>query len=310
VYGISLVASANLFGVNHIPVRFLGFIFLAMLAYVIAYFLSSLRIRFPLAIVIMSIVVLSPPISLLAQRGNIDILIAFLIAVGIQGIQNGRASLGFVLIMLTVLLKFYTLPLLLFLLFDKRFRKPEYIVSASIVLLVTMVNFSLIAVLPSDGTYAAFGNRAVYYYLQHAELFSLNTPRILGDLTGFTLVIVAVLSLTVLGSHFKSVFKDLRAEKSLNVPNAFLIVGISCYMLGMSYDYRLIFLILPMMTIRIPSFRVSKALKAFLVLAVAYTSFNSMTFVQLIGDFLIGCIISLFLFLFLSSMSSQFEAKE
>jgi CDP-glucose 4,6-dehydratase len=30
VYGISLVASANLFGVNHIPVRFLGFIFLAM----------------------------------------------------------------------------------------------------------------------------------------------------------------------------------------------------------------------------------------------------------------------------------------
>jgi hypothetical protein len=142
------------------------------------------------------------------------------------------------------------------------------------------------------------------------ELFSPNTPRILGDLTGFTLVIVAVLSLTVLGSHFKSVFKDLRVEKSLNVPNAFLIVGISCYMLGMSYDYRLIFLILPMMTIRIPSFRVSKALKAFLVLAVAYTSFNSMTFVQLIGDFLIGCLISLFLFLFLLSMSSQFEAKE
>jgi hypothetical protein len=299
VYGFSLVAVSEFLGINHIPIHFLGYVLLAMLAYVIAYFLALLKIRLVLTIIVMIVVILSPPVSLLAQRANIDILIAFLILIGIQSIRIGARPIGFFLITLTVLIKFYTLPLLLLLLLEKPFRKSGYILSALVAFFATIANFSLIVALPSDGTYAAFGNRAVHYYLQAAQFYSINTPRVFGDLIGFITVIMVVLSLMVMNSRFKDIFDGLKVEKTLNVPNAFMILGISCYMFGMNYDYRLIFLILPLLVIPTRVHKTDKTVKTILVLTVAYTSFNSALFVQGIGDIVIGNIISLLVFLFL-----------
>lgn len=309
VYGISLVFLADIFGINHIPIHLLGIVFLGMLAFVLAYFVSAIKVRFFSATSIMIILVLSPPISLLAQRGNIDILIAFLVLIGIESIRYGMRVIGFVLIALTVLIKFYTLPLMLLILLQKQFRKPFYFASALILNAATMVNFSMIRALPSDGTYAAFGNRAIYYYLQDLRLFHPQTPRFLGDLTGLILVTLVIIFMTLLNRIYKTAFDCFVLKKNLEVPNAFLLIGISCYMFGMSYDYRLIFLMLPMILIQGRGLVGDRLVQTLLILTVAFTSFNSTLLVQFVGDIVIGVVISLLIFLFLRSIRARTDSR-
>jgi hypothetical protein len=301
VYGFLLVAVGDLFGINHIPTRILGFISLAILAYVIAYFLSALKVKYVLTLVIMLVLVLSPPVSLLAQRANIDILIAFLTILGFHAIRHKFNVIGFFLITLTVFIKFYTLLLLFLLLFQKPFRKPIYFLLTLVIVISTVVNFSLIKSLPSDGVYAAFGNRSIYYYLQDAQLLQANAPNILGDLSGLILVITVVVALLAVDSRFKNIFSGLNVDKSLGAPNAFLYIGLSCYMLGMSYDYRLVYFLLPMLLFQTRIVVLDGIFKYFFIIAVAYTSFNGMYFVQLVGDILIGLLTSFLLFLFVRS---------
>jgi len=301
VYGFLFVAAGDLFGINHIPIRFLGFVFLAILAFVIAYFLSALKVKYVSALALMLILVLSPPISLLAQRGNIDILIAFLTILGFHAIRHRFNVIGFVLITLTVFIKFYTLPLLFLLLFQKVFRKPIYFISTLVVLIASVVNFSLIKTLPSDGVYAAFGNRAIYYYLQDAQLFHRNTPHLFGDLSGLIIVISVVIALLAVDTRFKNIFSGLVLDKSLGASYAFLCIGLSCYLFGMSYDYRLVFFLLPMLLFQTRIDLFDRMFKYFFIIAIAYTSFNGVYFVQLVGDILIGLLTSFLLFLFLRS---------
>jgi hypothetical protein len=310
VYGIPLVATARLFGIDQIPISILGHVFLAMLAFVIAYFLSALKIRLGSAIMVMIFLVLTPPVSLLAQRGNIDILISFLILVGIWTSQKGFGALGFSLIVFTVLIKFYTLPLLLVLLFQKKFRKPVYVLSGLIVLSGVVVNFSLIRALPTNGNYGAFGNRAIYFYLQDAQIFSVDTPRIFGDLVGLLLLMLVVIALITFDFRFKRVFYDLKIDRGVDVQNAFLIIGITCYLFGMSYDYRLIYLILPMLVFKPRIHSSDRIVKYCLILAVAWTSFNSSLFVQLVGDIVIGIVIGFYLFFFLRRLKLLTYSRE
>jgi hypothetical protein len=310
VYGIPLVATARIFGIHQISISILGHIFLAMLAFVFAYFLSISKIRLRSAVVAMVFLVLTPPISLLAQRGNIDILIAFLILVGIKASQNGLRPIGFFLIATTALIKFYTLPLLLVLLLQKQFRKPVYISSGLIVLFGVVANFSLIRTLPSNGNYGAFGNRGIYFYLQDAQLFSIDTPRILGDLVGLVLLMSVIFTLALVDFRFKRVFKGLKVDGDIDVQNAFLIVGITCYLFGMNYDYRLIYLILPMLVFKERNLFSDKILKYFLILTVAWTSFNASLFVQLVGDIVIGSLTGLYLFFFLRRLKVVFGSRE
>jgi hypothetical protein len=310
VYGIPLVATARLFGINQVPISIVGHIFLAMLAFVIAYFLSILKIRLRSAVMVMVFLVLSPTVSLLAQRGNIDILIAFLILMGITASQNGLRPIGFFLIASTALIKFYTLPLLLVLLFQKQFRKPVYISSGSIVLFGVVANFSLIRALPSNGNYGAFGNRGIYFYLQDAQIFSIDTPRILGDFVGLVLLMSVMIVFIAIDFRFKRVFKGLKIDGDIDVQNAFLIVGIACYLFGMSYDYRLIYLILPMLLFKSRNLSSDKILKYSLILTVAWTSFNSSLFLQLVGDIVIGGLIGLYLFFFLRRLKVVSDSRE
>ena len=310
VYGFLLVAAGDLFGINHISTSILGFIFLAILAYVIAYFLSALKVKFVSSLVIMLVLVLSPPVSLLAQRANIDIFIAFLTILGFQAIQHRVNAIGFVLIALTVLIKFYTLPLLFLLLFQKTFRKPIYFISTLVILVVAIINFSLIKSLPADGVYAAFGNRSFYYYLQDAQLLPTNIPNFFRDLSGLVLVITVVVALLVVDSRFKNISGDLTLDKRLDAPNAFLCIGLSCYMFGMSYDYRLIFFLLPMLLFQTEVIFFDGIFKYFFITAIAFTSFNTNIFVQLVGDILIGLLTSFLLFLFLRSVHGLPVSKE
>lgn len=298
VYGLALVLFGKVLHLDLFPISVFGYLFLAILAFSIAYFLSLAKLGFKSAILISTLLIISPPFSLLAQRGNIDIFVILLVILGVTAFQRDRFFFAFLLIAITVLLKFYTLPLFLILVMQSGFKRFFYRATGALIVLLGVVNFLMIPTLPSNGTYAAFGNRAIYFYLTDAGLLSLDVPQIVGDLIGLLLLLTLITLFTVLKRKGSQNLEVNSSDFQLNVPSSFLIVSFSCYIFGMNYDYRLVFLILPLLVFRTEY----KIVQYIAVILISITSFNSHYFIQLIGDVIIGTAMGYLIFLFLNQI--------
>ena len=111
-----LLSSLNFGDSFAIPI---GFIFLATLSMILAkYFESTLFANFdkPNAILFSSCIVVSPPLQLLAERANLDILM-FLLIYSSAHLLHKTSRFALITIGFATLLKFYTLPLYLIIFF-------------------------------------------------------------------------------------------------------------------------------------------------------------------------------------------------
>jgi hypothetical protein len=141
LYGRTLVQVLNQLNIGPSFTQVFGYAFLLILAFVITYVFQVEPVS---DFVIISLVLLSPPILLLAERGNFDILIMFSLVIAVQLSEKNRNIYALAVIFGATLLKYYTAPLLLlFVIYKptkiKLLAIPFFIISALLILRDTLI---------------------------------------------------------------------------------------------------------------------------------------------------------------------------
>ena len=191
---------------------------------------------------------LSPPLWLALERGNADLLICLLVLISAFSAAKGKISMSICILTLATLIKFYTFPLLLIVLWSKRnvFNKFANI---SLIIFVAYVIYIDIQSqhLQQPGSFA-FGTPVVTFWI-NAFVNILNLPfRDVSIREGQVMGLVLLGFITAFLLKWKSIPMGLFGDEKSSLRRTCLIyigtVYVSCFVLGMSYDYRLVFSIL------------------------------------------------------------------
>ena len=273
----------------------------------LAAFLVSQKAASP---IVVGLVLSSPPIWLLLERANIDELIFFLLVIAsfllIRGFDFGAIAI----ISITALFKFYTLPLLLILAITSKSKKSRVIALCAFILVVPLIaiDFFKIQVDFPSGWFVSFGVPAIGFWINEiGEQFGLSWLHI-GALTGHVLgLVVFVTSTAILRMFTKRTSGNLEGSNyqesvKKEIEHLFVILGsvfVICYLLGMNYDYRLIFVAVSGLTLVAQSqkVRLGNRLQYLLTLGLWLTCFSfglqSFSFflvmlIQFMGDIIIS----------------------
>jgi hypothetical protein len=252
LYGNTLLRVLNLFGINATQTKFWGLFSGA----VICISLGALAIFFTnkkgLNLILVGIILSSPGLWLLIERGNIDGLIFLLLLASSILIAKGFEVSAIFLIAITALFKFYTAPLLLVLVAISRTKRAR---ATAVILFLTVLPIIVIDYLSieSDFPYTwfiSFGAPSIGFWINlFDEKFGLELIHV-GALVGHALGLMVLCFSAVLIRkisknrmiHFAG-SKLERTNKSW-AESLFLVFGpvfVICYLFGMNYDYRLIF---------------------------------------------------------------------
>ena len=189
-------------------------------------------------------IIVSPGTSLLLERANIDVFMILGIFVAALLISKDKAYSGYLILALLTMFKFYTLPLFaLILILEPRGRKK--LVGFFLLFLTTILSLrsilSIQARFPEDG-YAQFGLNIIGDYLRKG--LNLDVSPLEARVLGYASFAFLLVGLSYL-------IKMRHEIDSLNIKNSSInlfglysgVIFISCYITGLSYDYRLPFLI-------------------------------------------------------------------
>lgn len=181
----------------------------------------------------------SPGLNLLFERGNIDAEIFIMVILAIFAMVRGKRTLAFILIALSALLKFYTLPLIWLMYLLSRSKKSSHLlisIGTSIWVILEVMRIGHFA----EPDVVQFG---ASIYGVYARYVGINLPSIYWVILGnlLTGIIVAV-------ALSKKAKKYLQIEIEDIVPNVRMyvyifcsIIFLICFAIGNNYDYRLIF---------------------------------------------------------------------
>ncbi len=189
----------------------------------------------------------SPGIWLLLERGNYDEVMFCLVIIGGFFLTSRYQFLGMFLFAITVLVKFYTLPAFLIAALYLRNRNLRRIslISSVPLSLYSMFLISRVEAFPSTW-YISFGLKSIGLYFQLAiENFTnskFNLPTVVLIIPGL-LLLTAIYRFMVRIELTAALYAiDGKRKHTSTLYTIILVVFLSCFFSGMSFDYRLIFL--------------------------------------------------------------------
>lgn len=244
LYGSSLIRILNALDLTSNNTQVLGYVFMLGLAFAISFtagFSSEYKENLPkLAIVF------SPPILLLAERGNFDVLMLLLVICSSVLFSRNYQIWALVPLAISVLLKFYTLPLFLLyiVLNDTKRRKLITLLVFALVSFRVALDLKLIQSRFPSGYSWKFGASIWPRYISQ-----LNVPsygELVNHLAGFA-ILITIFLITVSVMKKTDTLNSAVVLGERNERNLFYALfgaHLSCYMLGMNFDYRLVFLLL------------------------------------------------------------------
>lgn len=240
-YGYSLIKIFHLLNIGLLDANQVGLLLALIYILVISFFASLLPSRSLKSNIFVFIILLSHPSIFLVERGNFDILMIFLILIFVVLWSMNLKYLSLFPLLLSVLIKFYSLPIFVFLLFN-RLRRSEKLIT--LIFFSVGVSFALPNILQIDGNFprncsAAFGNPVLF---ECAREVGILIPDRAQDILGLILLAPAYLLLNKFRLIPSGAFEDsLAAKLSLT----FSIVFLACYFAFINVDYRLVFLLFP-----------------------------------------------------------------
>jgi hypothetical protein len=197
----------------------------------------------PRARILLFIPLFSPPLILLYERANLDLLIFSLVLMGLMLYVNNWKSVALLVLTLTVLFKMYTLPVffILFLWEKSRFARQSILLISSVLSCYTaFVFFSNNSGrdFEAGSPFGAYGIKVIGNSL--AQLTGVGLFRMLG------IGILIFLSWACFGQVLKN--KEYPRENGVDdsynlIGFSFLAIFLLMYVTNMNYDYRLIFLV-------------------------------------------------------------------
>jgi len=199
-------------------------------------------------LIYITLILISPAISLLFERANLDILMFSLVVFSAYFYSTHRKKISILLLLITVLIKFYTLPLFfLIIIINLTKRNFVYVVFMLVGLLsVLTIELSKIPGILKLNGWMKFGIGVLFDF--YPEQFNILVPESISVTTGFVL-----LFLTSYAIRKKMKPKDLE-KSNFNLPDFTgsnflnitcfwcLFIFLTCYFAGYNYDFRLIYL--------------------------------------------------------------------
>jgi hypothetical protein len=299
LYGYNLIKLFHLLQIDQSDTYLVGWVFILLLSLFIGTILGSLNDLGKRGKIFALSVLFSPPVMLLLERGNIDVLIFILLGIVSFLISRNKPLMAWVFLFLSAIFKFYTIPLFLLLSLFLKSKGTRFFYFAGFLLssLIALSNILNINGAFPRNPWAAFGNPLLGLYLR--KIGFPMTP-IFQDLVGLILVLLG-LTLIAKSSMLRSRISIWNFEiQGLNsfatLAQIFRMTFLICYFASANYDYRLLFMIVPALYYLVAS-RIdagSKFSLAILLLISCWGSYNSGA-LQTIGDGAIFCWVLVFL---------------
>lgn len=302
LYGSNLLKFLTFLNIGGITAPLFGWTFLIVLANIFGFliFLSK-SIGFYKAS-LLSLIFLSPPIFLLIERGNFDALmfISFFIAVILN--SYGYKLISFIIILTISTWKFYTFPLAILTLFAI---KKAYLRLFGLALFLLGIIQAIrdLSLIPNISVAVADGSFGLQVWGSYLNMLGIPIDIFRSYIFGFSLLVISWRVLIFFKSKISldtKVFSDFGAKQrfaSLLFQSSF-VVFFSCYIFGLNYDYRLIFLSTACMGFILMGNNFQKLefvqnLVLILTIACMWFSFNS-NVLQPVGDFAMILLICIF----------------
>ncbi len=244
-YGSALVRILNITGIGESRTFIFGIVALLVISGSLSIIeLVSRKKTFSQYVFLMTLV-LSPPILLLMERGNVDTLILACLIVLVALIIRGQIFLAFIVTSLMTLFKFY--PIVLFgLIFLKLRNRWTSLLALGLISLVSLQILTDISRGPGyiNIFWASFGSPIWGIYSGYLGIeIEYGISIILGACIFIVLLLVANRLLKV----GESSIPNEQIFNSKNVETLFIYTStifVFCYLLGMNFDYRLVFFLI------------------------------------------------------------------
>jgi len=258
-YGIFLLQFIQFFNLDSINLVLLGGFFV-LLVFLILLGVAVFSVRTTRQAVIAFLLVASPGPWLLFERGNIDILIIPLISLAAVFINSRLSIVAIILIAVTALMKFYTLPLLLvYILIEKRvFLRIVAAISIFVVTPIILYDISRVSVEFPNPTFVAFGLPSPGLWLNFFAWrfdvpIELQGPQLyfLGYLIFFSCVYLMYFSPLRKKFSFEPLLPSAGHTLGKNLFLLFSSVYLFCFLAGMNYDHRLTSLIISLLLLNV-----------------------------------------------------------
>lgn len=298
IYGNVLIFLLNALSVTAASTSWLSWVFLVIAAMIF----SDLTVRFfervedkPLRLAGF-LAFCSPPIALLLERANFDVIIFALVYLAVIALARNRWILATAALALSILMKFYSIFALAisFVVRPKR-KKYVWILLAIFALVLGEILIEVAIRKPSIPVDigGAFGAHSIGLWFNFTTKFlsvAVSLPNSISLVIGWLAIGAAVLVLGKIRKTIPYLLRDLRmapqignTSQTMGVMMGLIFFG--CYLAGANFDYRLVFF-MPFALTLIANATVAKnrRILGILMFLAMWLSYDSGVIGQIIGD--------------------------
>lgn len=251
IYGKPLIYVINLLNIKPTFTNMIGIVLSLVVVvslFFIAYFSFSNTNNSKSKKFASFIILLSPGFWLLLERGNIDSVILIMVLIAAYSKMNSKEVTSIILISITALFKFYTLPLIYIIHHHSR----SYIRWLALISTLFVAAYSLQTVIsipqfPSTW-YVSFGSPSMglYYNLavEHLQLSLPSVSTVIAQMAGVIILfglVLFILKKISIQTYSESGSDEVEIKVFKNLFIFFGSLHAICFIAGMSYDYRLSF---------------------------------------------------------------------
>lgn len=244
IYGRELLQIISNLPIYPSQLNILGIIAVLLFSSVAAFFTLSINKPNLSTSIFTLLMIASPGTFLLLERGNIDVFMVVGVFLVAHLFTINRFYSGYVILTLLTIFKFYTIPLFVIIVLFQKGKREKLFGSISLFLATALSVRSILSIQAGfpEGGYAQFGLNIIGNYLRRG----LNV-----DVSHFEGRVIGYISFTILLIALRYIVKTKRASSLLIIKKSELnlfgvysgIIFITCYVTGLSYDYRLPFMI-------------------------------------------------------------------
>lgn len=240
-YGLYLLIALNFLGVSSANLALMSYILIASFTLIFLWIIYHLRLNL-LQKSFAIILFFSPPIVLLVERLNLDLIIFILLYIAAKLPERVSKWVAPILIAGTALAKFYTLPIIL-LMYRSHRKKLNFYLTFIIcsTLLVIFFDFGRILSLPWDAR-NMFGNVIWGEYLMYLVSGPQSHANFIAA-SALGLIMFLVIYLSMIHLPFSVQLRSIDRKSDHKLFFYVSTVYVTCYFSGLSVDFRLVFLL-------------------------------------------------------------------
>ena len=226
----------------------LGYLFIPLISFQLGYITKKVirRDLIPFSFAIF----FSPPFMLLIERGNLDLIIFSLSVISLIMFHKEKYIISWIFICFTALLKFYTLPILfVFLLFKsgKKFFYGVFSFCAALIIFSDLIRIQ--SAFPTGSSWKFGMSIWVRYFPENRAPSNLEFISNSVGLIVFSTIALLINYFFKLEIFNSKVFVYQRHTFLLKLFYLSTATHLFCFVIGMNFDYRLIFLAVSGLTI-------------------------------------------------------------